>query len=49
MEKKIYSQPMTKILSLEVSGKFCETDLPASDVPVPEQPLYGPPAPKSLF
>ena len=48
MEKKNYSQPMTKILSLRVQGEVCDTNLPASE-PFNESTLYGPPAPKSIF
>lgn len=34
MEKKIYLLPVTKKLSLDVSGGICSEPVPVSDVPV---------------
>ena len=48
MEKRIYSQPMTKILSLRVQGEVCDTTLPSSGPDI-QPALYGPPAPQSIF
>ncbi len=49
MAKKIYSQPMTKILSLHVSGDVCNPPAVPTSSAEPDEAMYGPPAPKSLF
>jgi len=49
MAKKIYSQPMTKVLSLHVSGDVCNPPAVPTSPIEPDEAMYGPPAPKTLF
>ena len=41
MEKTIYSQPMTKIMSLSSHGDVCDVEILSDNLP---EPLYGPPS-----
>lgn len=44
MEKKIYLFPVTKKLSLDVSGEICSEPVPASE-DIPDVPVYAGPDP----